>query len=212
MLVVLESIDGGGKGKQRKEVANALRAKYPEVEIEDLEWPDKVIENSIYNDLLHHWLHKEIELNADSVFLAFLLEKVRRREQLQKAKGSKTYHLICDGYYTTTLTYQCILEKAIELDRALALAKEFRVPEADLNILLDVDVDVAQGRKQGEKGDDDEGLDRNEGDLAKQKIIKSGFKTMANKNIFGEWAIVDGNGTVEEVTNLILSQLDNLMF
>lgn len=211
MLIVLESIDGGGKGAQRQKTTEKLKSQLPNsIIVEGLEFPFKGEPISIYNYLIHDALHNKTKLNNESWFLAFLLEKTLMKESLEKARGNSNYHLICDGYFTTTLVYQSLVDSAIPLKDALYLGDFFKIPKADLNLFLDVDVEVALNRKLKEPGHD-EGLDRNEGDIDKQKKIAESFRYLVEKNIWGEWSVVDGNGTLDEVNELILQKINKIL-
>jgi thymidylate kinase len=206
MLIVLESIDGGGKGRQREEVLAQFKNFYPTASITGLEFPDKEHPYSIYNYLIHDANHGEVEINEDTRFLGYLIDKVMRREELLDAKGSKETHLICDGYYTTTLVYQCLVDQSISLEKACELGNLFKIPQADLNILLDVDVNIAQDRKANEEGHE-EGLDRYESNRDKQKKIHNGFMKLVKNSTYGTWQVVNGNKTVEEVCQSIVQLL-----
>lgn len=204
MLFVIESIDGGGKGKQREELVKYFNNKFPNLNISGMEMPFK--EGPVYKYIIHDALHSKIKLNKQSWFVAFLLEKVMLLERFQNAKKSKTEHLILDGYYTTTILYQSLLDKVLPLKDAIWFAKYFKIPEADLNFFLDVDVKVALQRKDKEEGHE-EGKDIYESDINKQEKLRKGLKRMCKESIFGKWVVINGNNSIIQVRNDLIKEI-----
>jgi len=194
MFIVLEGIDGAGKGRQRNELVAALGNKVTELYSTD--FPDH--KGILYKELIKPALLEKVSLNKSAWFLSFVLDQIMFQDKISLAKGSQESFFICDGYYTTTLVYQCLVSKYIKLKTALNFASDFGLQPADINIFIDVDPKVAQERKMKEEGHD-EGLDINERNLQKQYLIRDGFLELAKGNIFGHWEIVDGNGPIAQV-------------
>jgi thymidylate kinase len=202
MLIVLEGIDGAGKGKQRLEVVKLLQSKIKK--LNTFEFPNH--QSPIYKHIIHPALHEEIKLNSASWFLSFALDQILQSDIISDAVKSKTSYCIVDGYFTTTIAYQCIMNKSYSVKQALDFAKQFGIPKPDISIFIDADPVIAQKRKMIEEGHD-EGMDIFERSLEKQKKIRSAFLKMAKNSTLSKWLIVDGNGSIEEVTQNIMQTL-----
>lgn len=203
MLIVLEGIDGAGKGKQRLEVVKLLQSKIRK--LTTFEFPNH--QSPIYKHLIHPALHEEIKLNPASWFLSFALDQILQSDMISDSIKSKSNYCIVDGYFTTTIAYQCIMNKSYTVKQALDFAKQFGIPKPDISIFIDADPVIAQKRKMKEEGHD-EGMDIFERSLEKQKKIQSAFLIMAKNSTLSKWLIVDGNGTIEEVTQNIMQTLN----
>lgn len=204
MFIVIEGIDGAGKGRQRSELVAHLSDLVPELTTVD--FPDH--NSPIYEELIHPALHEERELTPAGWFLSFALDQILWQKKIAEAVGSKEKYFIVDGYFTTTLVYQCILNEFYSLDKALEFADMFEMPKPDMVVYLEVDPEVAMGRKQDEEGHE-EGLDIFERSLEKQKKINAGFLKLAETEKFGNWEVIDGNGTIEEVRANIIKVLED---
>lgn len=204
MFIVLEGIDGAGKGRQRIEITSLLDGRVKE--LHSIDFPDH--QGVLYNQIIHPALHEEVELTKSGWFLSFALDQVLWQEKLKKAKQSKTEYYIVDGYYTTNIVYQSIVNKYFSLESTLEFARMFEIVEPDLTVFIDVDPEVAMARKMNEEGHD-EGLDINERSITKQNKIQTGFKHMVDNQIFGKWESVDGNKSIEEVRDQIMAVLES---
>ncbi len=202
MFIVLEGIDGAGKGRQREEISLILKNKFKE--LISVEFPDH--KGVMYRELIKPALLEKIAIDNKALFLAFALDQLFYQKQITEAKGSNANTFICDGYFTTNLVYNCLVNSVIGIDEAIKFATEFGIMEADLNIFIDVDPKVALERKMHEPGHD-EGLDINERDLEKQYKIRDGYLFLAKNKIFGKWEIIPGNGSIAEVKNNLISTL-----
>jgi dTMP kinase len=200
MFIVLESIDGGGKGKQREEITSLIEETYPTFDLKSQGFP---LHNDFYNVLTHRALQGEIDMNNESWILAFLLDKTLETDNIWPYVGSNSDLYLADGYFTTTIAYQAHLMGQIDHEKLLSYAKDFRIPKPDLNIFIDVDPEVAMKRKAIEEGHD-EGLDMFERSIDKQKRLREIYNLMSSRNEFGEWVKIDGNGSIDEVKSTIL--------
>lgn len=200
MFIVLESIDGGGKGFQRIEITDKLVKKG--IEVKGAEFP---IHNAFYETVIHPALQGEAKMNQASWVLSYLLDKTLYTDNIHEAVEEDKIFL-ADGYFTTTIAYQSLLMEQVPLERLIQYGDEFDIPVPDLAIFLDVDPEVAMARKNKEEGHE-EGPDMFEKSIKKQQKLRDIFKKMVNENIYCKWEMVDGNGTPEEVTNSILEVL-----
>lgn len=202
MFIVIEAIDGAGKGLQRNQLTSLLDGKVKSLISKD--FPDH--QGSIYRDLIHPAIHNEINLSNEALFLAFALDQIMWQDRIVKTIGSKDDYFIADGYYTTNLVYQCLMAKNFTLKTGIDFAQKFKIAQPDIIIYLDVDPKIAMQRKMNEEGHD-EGLDIYERSLKKQQLIRRGFKKMHDQQIFGNWVEVDGSKSIEEVTKSIIQVL-----
>jgi thymidylate kinase len=199
MFIVLDAIDGAGKGRQRIEVADRLDKEYG-LRVKTQDFP---VHNAFYETVIHPALQGEKKMNSASWVLSYLLDKTLMADTINEYIGNKEEIFISDGYFTTTLAYQSYLMQQVEVDKLLQYAEEFKIPKPDFAIYLDVDPKIAFERKAKEEGHE-EGLDIFEGDLVKQEKLRKIFQDMVKDQIYCEWEIVDGNNSIEEVTDAII--------
>jgi len=200
MFIVLDGIDGAGKGRQRVEILNLLK-KTCNIQIEGEEFP---VHNSFYNNVIHPALQEETTMNNPSWVLAYLLDKTLQAPRIEPYVNEQSNLFLADGYFTTTIAYQSLLMNQINLDELLQYAVNFQIPTPDLTIYIDVDPKIAAERKVKEP-DHEEGLDMFEKSSDKQIKLRKIFKKMVTEKIYCEWREIDGNGKVEEVTEQILN-------
>lgn len=194
MFIVIDAIDGAGKGRQRLELVKYLTAR--NMPVESIEFP---FHDTFYKTVIHPALQGEAKLNPASWVLAYLLDKTLHAGQIAPYVGDPHKFMIADGYFTTTIAYQSFLMKQVSIKKLLTYGKEFQIPVPDLAIYLDVKPEVAVSRKQQEEGHD-EGPDMFEKDIAKQLKLSSIFQKMVKDQVYCEWEQADGNGSVEDVT------------
>lgn len=204
MFIVLESIDGGGKGRQRTEIEEYYQAKA--VNIKSMGFPDH--NTSVWKDYLHPGLHKEKVLNNFTWFVGFAFDKAIWQDEIKKYKNDPTNLFIADGYYTTTLVYQCIIQGFPSLDFGIQFAEEMGMVKPDLAIYLDVNPKVAMARKYQEEGKDEK--DMFESDVKMQQKIRDGFKGLIANQTWCPWKELDGSGSIEEVRDIIINEIQDL--
>lgn len=202
MFVVLDSIDGGGKGFQRINVSNYIKDTY-KLKVKGEEFP---VHNAFYETVIHPALQELTTMNSASWVLSYLLDKTLASDEINEYVGNPDNLFIADGYFTTTIAYQSFLMNQVPLEKLLEYGKDFNIPEPDLTIYLDVDPAIAFDRKEREEGHD-EGLDMFEKSIEKQAKLREIYQNMAKQQIYGKWEQVDGNGTPEEVTSAIIEKL-----
>jgi|GEM_PF-3076754 len=202
MFIVLDSIDGGGKGRQRLEVTNLLNEHYG-IKVKGQEFP---VHNAFYEVVIHKALQQEIRMNSSSWVLSYLLDKTLVSDEIKSYLATKDNLYIADGYFTTTIAYQSFLMEQVSLKKLLEYAKDFEIPKPDLAIYIDVDPKIAIERKYKEEGHD-EGLDIFEKSLEKQERLRKIYQKMVKEKIYCEWEEVDGDLDIEEVRDQIVDVL-----
>jgi thymidylate kinase len=205
MFIVIESIDGGGKGFQRIEISDRLdKAGY---KVKGVEFP---VHNAFYETVVHPALQGETKMNKASWVVSYLLDKTLYADNilpfLGKSGKAKKEIFVADGYFTTTIAYQSFLMEQVPLKKLIQYGKDFEIPVPDLTIFLDVKPEVAIARKNKEEGHD-EGPDMFEKSIEKQKKLQKIFRKMVKDQVYCKWEMVDGNGSPEEVTSAILEVL-----
>ena len=203
MFILLEGIDGAGKGHQRNNLVQYLQGKVNNLVTVD--FPDH--NGALYQHLIHPAIHEEIKMSSESLFLSFALDQSLWQDRIEASLTSKDEYFITDGYFTTAIVYQCIMGEVITIDEALTFARTFGIHQPDFAVYIDVDPEVAMKRKMIEEGHD-EGLDIFERDIEKQQKIRAGFKHLVKNNIFGNWVEVDGNESIEDVFAQITDALN----
>ncbi len=198
MFIVLDGIDGAGKGRQQEEVVAVLKAKG--IEVEGQEFP---VHNAFYENVIHPALQEQTTMNGPSWVLSYLLDKTLLAPKIEPHIGNPGNLFIADGYFTTTIAYQSFLMQQVPLEKLLEYSVDFKIPKPDLTIYIDVDPEEAMKRKHIEEGHD-EGLDMFEKSLDKQKKLREIFKTMIKENIYCEWQEVDGNRDIETIRDDII--------
>ncbi len=196
-FIVLEGIDGCGKGTQMKLLSEFLikkgrvmeKKKYPEY-------------GQPIGDLIHDFLYRRVDLNPITQILLYVADHFKDKEYIQDCvKNGKI--LLADRYYTSTLVYQSL--KGVPLEKIVKLGELFEMPKPDLSILVRISPETSLERKSKEKPGN---LDRHEEDLQFQKSLAETYDKIVKENIFCPWETVDGEGSVEEVFNQMVSLLD----
>jgi dTMP kinase len=187
-FIVIEGIDGCGKGTQTKLLSDFLSQK-GEIFVNKYPQYGKPI-----GDLINDWLHKKHEFNPGIQTLLYFTDFLKDKETVENYLKSGKMVLV-DRYFTSTIVYQRL--KGVPLEKILNLAEMFKLPKPDICIYLKISAETSLKRKGKEKGNTN--LDRHEEDKAFQNILANGFDEMSSNNTFCEWIVVDGEKTSEEV-------------
>jgi dTMP kinase len=196
-FIVLEGIEGCGKGTQTKLLSDFLSQK-GEVLIKKYPEYGKPI-----GDLINDWLHKKHELNVDTQALLYFADFIKDKSSLENwIKDGKM--VVADRYFTTTIVYQYI--NGLPLEKMLELAKLFNLRKPDITIYIRISPEESFKRKMEQKGIVN--MDRHEADKIFLNLLYENYEKMAKENIFSEWTIVDGEKSIEEVSKSVLEILN----
>ncbi|MFA5071808.1 MAG: dTMP kinase [Candidatus Paceibacterota bacterium] len=196
-FIVIEGIDGCGKGTQTKFLSDFLSQK-KEIFVNKYPQYGKPI-----GDLIDQWLHKKHEFNPETQALLYFTDFLKDKEMVENyLKSGKM--VVVDRYFTATIVYQ--RKKGVPLEKLLNLAELFKLPKPDICIYLKISAETSLKRKGKEKGNIN--LDRHEEDKAFQIAVANGFDEIANNNTFCDWTVIDGEKTPEEVFKDILEVLN----
>lgn len=163
-LVVLEGLDGSGKGTQAKLLAEALVCRG--VPLRPVTFPDY---SSPSSSLVKMYLNGEFGAEPEDVnaYAASAFYAVDRFASFRKGWGGDYRQgklILCDRYATSNMVYQMGKLPRAEWDGYLAWVEDFEyqklgIPRPDLVLYLDMPIEVSQKlllqRYQGDSGKKD---------------------------------------------------------
>ena len=163
-LVVLEGLDGSGKGTQAKLLAEALVCRG--VPLRPVTFPDY---QSPSSSLVKMYLNGEFGAEPEDVnaYAASAFYAVDRFASFHKGWGGDYRQgklILCDRYATSNMVYQMGKLPRVEWDGYLAWVEDFEyqklgIPRPDLVLYLDMPIEVSQKlllqRYQGDSGKKD---------------------------------------------------------
>lgn len=193
-FIVIEGIDGCGGQTQ----TNLLKKHFGENNILFLSFPAY---DTNLGKIIDDFLHKRIVYNKDIELLIFYADILQFKQEILKAL-SENKTIICDRYFTSTITYQS-LDNEKSIDKISKLNDIFNLPVPDICFLLDISAEESQKRKANEKGFNK--LDRNESNLMFLDNARQQYLKVAKNQIFCKWEIIDGHKPINEVFNKIIS-------
>ena len=193
-FIVIEGIDGCGGQTQ----TNLLKKHFGENNILFLSFPAY---DTNLGKIIDDFLHKRVVYNKDIELLIFYADILQFKQEILKAL-SEDKTIICDRYFTSTITYQS-LDNEKSIDKIFKLNDIFNLPIPDICFLLDISAEESQKRKTNEKGFDK--LDRNESNLMFLDSVRQQYLKVAKNQIFCKWEIIDGHKSISEVFNKIIS-------
>lgn len=186
-FIVLEGIDGCGKGTQVKKLAAHLKGQ--KTQVKTLSYPDS--EGPI-GELIYKWLNRKYDFSKEVQSLLYFSDFLKDKEKINKwLKEGKT--IISDRYFSSTIVYQCL--GGFPLKKSLHVSKLFDLPKPDLIIYIDISSDTSIKRKFGQKGE----LDRHEADAKFQSDLAKSYKKLIKKQTFAKWVAIDGEKSADKV-------------
>jgi len=192
-FIVIEGIEGCGKGTQTKFLSDFLSQKGFEVKIK--KYPEY---GTPIGDLIDDWLHKKFELNVETQALLYFADFMKDKEAMENnLKSGKM--VISDRYFTTTIIYQYI--NGLSLEKLLDLSKLFNLRKPDLTIYIKISPEESFRRKLKQKGI--ENMDRHEADKKFLNSLYETYEKMSSENAFCEWTVINGEKPIEEISKEI---------
>lgn len=148
-LIVLEGLDGSGKGTQTALLAQALvKRGYP---LRQVTFPDY---NSPSSALVRMYLDGEFgsdpgDVNAYAASAFYAVDRFASFRRDWKADYDRGSVILCDRYVTSNMVYQMGKAPREEWDQYLAWTEDFEygklgLPKPDLVLFLDMPVEVSQ--------------------------------------------------------------------
>lgn len=197
-LIVFEGIDGSGTETQSKLLLGSLGKTGV---AERIEYPDY---SGDLGKLIRLFLDRKKNLSTEMQFLLYAGDMVKDKEKIADLL-SKGKTVICDRYFNSTLVYQGI--RGFPREKALRFAEDFGIHKPDVVFFLKIAPEESARRKMGEHGR----LDRNEADAAFLSRVNASYQKMAEDNVFGQWFIIDGTASREDIHRQVASVLKNTM-
>ncbi len=203
LFIVLDGIDGSGKGEQMIKLHNYLYVKNKFNRILSTREPT----NGKYGQKIRKILEKEKDPQKNAELLLDLYIKDRREHLkntinpfLAKSIASECNIVLCDRYYYSTIAFQHA--QGIDAKMLVEANKKFRKP--DIAFILDLPAETA--------------LARIEGRGAKEKFEKKEFMEKVRRNFIelkellpDNINIIDATGSIEEVFQAIKKELDAIL-
>lgn len=186
-LVVFEGIDGAGIETQANKVVEFLKSKG--ISSEKLSYPEY---DHPVGGLIHDFLYKKFDLPVSTQALIHLADRSKDVEKVKKWLDEGKM-VISERYSTSTMAYQGFM--GFPVDNIVRIADMAGLPRPDIIIYLKISAKTSVKRKMKEKMD----LDRNEGDSKLMKDVGQFYERLAEKGVYGKWAVVDGEQSIEEV-------------
>ncbi len=185
MLIVIEGVDGTGKGTQiellKKEFPNAVFVKYPTPKF----------------GILSEYLEKKVEISKKALFLTFLADIADDQPRIQKMLN-KGKTIIMDRYVLSTIAYEL---GEIGQENAARIVDGVRLIKPDKIILLDIEIDKAMKRKANQKTPD-----RYEEDKKHLMQVREKFLSLMGERFLSTiWHKIDASKTIEEVHSEIVN-------
>lgn len=159
-FIVLEGLDGAGKSTQIKFLLNYLESQ--DIHHKFMHFPRT--DAPVFGDLVARFLRGELgDINAVNPYLIALIYAGDRYDASQIINQwlEQGLLVIADRYVLSNIAFQCAkLHEESEVDRLSDWIREleygyYKIPEPDLNLLLDVPFSfVSNNLKRERKGDD----------------------------------------------------------
>ncbi len=194
LFVVFEGIDACGKSTQARRVAHERSARYV---FEPGDTP-------LGAELREWLLNASTPMTPVTEALMMLADRSHHVATVIEPTLARVDHVMADRFYASTLAYQGY-GRGVDLDD-LEAATELAIGGClpDLTILIDIDVDTANERRERNAEDRFESAD-----VEFHDRVREGYLTMADRDR-DRWFVVDGRGTFDEVAALIDARLDDL--
>jgi dTMP kinase len=182
-FIVLEGIDGAGKGTQIELLAKRLRAsgkRFSLVSSPRYQWPTgQLVKRALYGEFGDF-----VGLNGYLSALPYLLDFALQRSDLEAAL--KKGMVISDRYVYSTLAFQGAKVAPKEKKSFIAFVetlmfKQFKLPKPERVIYFDVPVSQAQKNMRGKK------KDQHEKSVAYQKKVAQTYRELAKRK---EWRTI----------------------
>ena len=197
-FIVIDGLDGSGKGTQVKLLIEHLKEK--NVPFEFIKSPNY---ETPVGDAYRRYLDGKFEMKTDSVFLLVASDVIMNKPKIEKAmKEGKI--IISERYITATIAFQCA--NGFPYEKAIKLVELMEYPKPDVIIFIDVKPETGMRRKFGQEGK----LDRHEKDLEFLRKTRGFYLREIKENVLGDWVVINGERSKEEVHEEILKVINSL--
>jgi dTMP kinase len=197
-FVVIDGLDGSGKGTQTKLLIEHFKEK---------NIPFKFIKSPDYEtpvgETYRKYLDGKFEMETDSIFLLVASDVMMSKPKIEKAIEEGKI-IIAERYITATIAFQCA--NGLLYEKAIKLVELMEYPKPDLTIFIDVKPETGMKRKLSQEGK----LDRHEKDLEFLRRVREFYLREIKENVLGKWVIIDGEKSKKEVHEDILKVINSL--
>ncbi len=185
MFLVIEGLDGSGKGAQiellKRKFPNAALFKYPTGNTPEL----------------NAYLERKIEIDAKRLFHLFLKDIMAEQREVRKAMKSSGL-VILDRYVFSTIAYE---KEDINYNEAKKIVASMGFLVPDSVVLIDIPANLSQERKRKQKQ-----LDRYEENAAYLESVRHRFLALYKENFLcPNWYLIDGRKSIDEIHKEILA-------
>ncbi len=200
ILIVFEGIDSSGKETQSRLLERELSKRGFPVAL--FSYPDY---ESEYGKIIKKFLEGKINLNPDEQFLLYLLDIAKDKEKVRQ-KLQNEYVVIMDRYFLSTIAYQCA--NHFDYEAAKKMIKLINLPVPSIVFYLEIPIDIAQRRKNKQKGMGD----RFEMDVEfLGKVIRFYEKMMEERFLTSNWVKLNSEDKPESINRKILLRIEELI-
>ncbi len=185
-LIVLEGIDGCGKGTQLEMLCKRTDCKV-------FKYPTQKF------SMLNDYLLKKVQLDQKSLFLLFLADIANEQKDVSGATEKHSI-VVLDRYVFSTIAYE---KEGISFDEGEKIVEASGMLKPDMVILLDIPVSVSQERKSKQKK-----LDRYEENARYLEKVRQNFLRLHEERFLTpNWHKVDASRDAESVHKDIVKLL-----
>ncbi|MDP8012529.1 MAG: dTMP kinase [Nanoarchaeota archaeon] len=189
-FIVLEGIDGAGKGVQMK----ALKKFLEDEKATFYKFPD---ERSMYGKIIKSFLAGKVNMSPREQVMVYLTDMLNKKESIEE-ELSQGHIVIADRYFTSTIAYQAENKRDEKFISDIISLLDLPIP----NRIIFLDIDPRESFRRRRKRDV---LEKDIKFLYKvresyMRMIKRGFPCP-------DWRLIDGNNPVKEITREILRQI-----
>lgn len=233
VFITFEGIDGSGKTRVSKIIADILSANY------NVYWTKEPTDKSLITEL-RNWQKKELE-NIEIVseenkqrILSVLPEQTTPQQDLLNFLLDRSLHapvikaaleeydiVICDRYHDSTMAYQAdAVKQLFGNSEPVGNPDTFGWPVPDLTLFLDVEPEVAEQRRltrDGKKPDTwkPEGIDPQAMQEAMERktdyeAVRKRYMAMSDNNAF-RFIKINAEGSLSEVVFYCLETINELL-
>ena len=196
-LIVFEGLDASGKETQSKLLKHWLdRKKISSIVIHSPNTKTPV------GQAFEKYLYEEFKMERDAVFLICACDVIINKPIIEKANKEDKV-VVADRYITSTIAYQGA--NGFPFEKSLKIVETMEFPKADIIIYIDISPETSMKRKQREK----EKLDKHEKNKEFLTKVKDFYMKEIRESVLGEWFVVDGEKSKEEVHNQIVKIIEN---
>jgi dTMP kinase len=197
-FIVIEGLDGAGGSTQ----TNLLKESFEKRNISHLFVKSPDYETEI-GKTIRDYLNGKFNLRSEQAFLLFAIDVLNSVPMIKKGLEERKI-IIADRYITSTIAYQSANNFSFE--SALKFVKLHDYPEADVIIFIDIKPETSIERKMKESGK----LDKHEKNLQFLKKVREFYMKEIKENVLGEWVVIDGGKSKEEIHKDILKVINSL--